>query len=596
MIRTPLRPLASILKARADGGDPDQIERDNIRKRHEVMRDTSRQRAETRLILLIGVFALAFSAVGVRMGQLAASEPAEPIARVEIAPILNQRADIVDRRGRLLATNIETHALYAQPRNMVDPRSAARGLEAIFPQFDADTLYEKFIGSGKFIWLKRQLSPEQRQAVHDLGEPGLLFGPRETRLYPNGRLAAHVLGGTGFGREAVNSAEIIGVAGVEQYFDDNLRDPGRGEEPVTLSLDLGIQSAVETVMRGGIELLHAKGGAAVLMDAHSGEIVSLVSLPDFDPNNRPVPASTGDPASSPLFNRAVQGVYELGSTFKVFTVAQALELGLVEPDSKLDTKGPLVYGRHKIRDFRNYGDRLSVTKTLIKSSNIGTARLAMMIGPEQQRHFLGSLGLTKSLDLQMPEAVQARPLLPARWSEISSLTISYGHGLSTTPLHLAAAYAGMVNGGTKVTPTLLQQSQEPIVGPRLISQKTSDQIRAMMRLVVTKGTASFGEVQGYAVGGKTGTADKPLSTGRGYHKDKVIAVFASAFPMYDPKYVLVVALDEPEERSGDKPRRTAGWTAVPVSAEIIARVAPLLGLRPEIEPREIAGISLVSIE
>jgi len=339
--------------------------------------------------------------------------------------------------------------------------------------------------------------------------------------------------------------------------------------------------------------MNAKGAAAVLMDVRTGEVISVVSLPDFDPNDRPNPPTEGSPSDSPLFNRAVQGVYELGSTYKAFTLAQALELGLVNPSTMINTKGPLVWGRHKIRDFHNYGAELSVTKVLVKSSNIGTARIAQMIGGARQKEFLGSLGLLAPVPLEMIEAAGGAPLLPPKWSEISTMTISYGHGLSNTPLHLAAGYASIVNGGTRVVPTLIKQSA-PQVGARVISEQNSAAMRAMLRKVVTEGTASFGEVEGYAVGGKTGTADKPKENGGGYHKDKVIATFASIFPAHDPKYVLVVTLDEPVETSGPQPRRTAGWTSVPVAAEIIRRIAPLLGLRPTIEPAQLAGITLTS--
>ncbi|MFD1193507.1 peptidoglycan D,D-transpeptidase FtsI family protein [Seohaeicola saemankumensis] len=593
MIRTPLRPLARVLEARAKGENPDAIERENLRLRHEEMRDRARQRAEGRLLVLGVLFVCAFAMVGARMGLLAASEPSEPRASAAGAEIEALRADIVDRQGRVLATNLETYSLYAQPPQMIDPAHAATELARIFPDLDRDKLVEDFTGTRKFLWIKRRLSPEQRQAVHDIGDPGLLFGPRDMRLYPNGRLAAHVLGGAGFGREGVHAAEVIGVAGVERQFDEQLRDPAQAGKPLELSLDLTIQAATEEVLSGGMRLLNAKGAAAVLMDVHTGEVISIASLPDFDPNDRPALPTQGRPDDSPLFNRVVQGVYELGSTFKIFTVAQALELGMVTPDTIINTKSPMTWGRHRISDFRNYGPELTVSKVIEKSSNVGTARIAIEIGADRQRDFLGQLGLLETTRFEMVEARGGRPLLPPRWSELSTMTISYGHGISATPLHLAAAYATMVNGGTRVEPTLLKQDG-PQFGPRVISEKTSEQLRRMLRLTVSQGTASFGDVPGYAVGGKTGSADKPRIDGRGYETDKVLATFAATFPAHDPKYVLIVTLDEAVETSGSEPRRTAGWTAVPVAAEVIRRVAPLLGLRPEIEPAELTGITLTS--
>ncbi|MGR3342656.1 MAG: peptidoglycan D,D-transpeptidase FtsI family protein, partial [Paracoccaceae bacterium] len=421
----------------------------------------------------------------------------------------------------------------------------------------------------------------------------LLFGPREMRLYPNGRLAAHILGGSSFGREGVQSAELIGVAGVEKAFDDYLRDPGAGGALLQLSIDLTIQAAAERVLDGGMKLMNARGAASVLMDVETGEIIAMVSLPDFDPNTRPNPPVKGVAADSPLFNRAVQGVYEFGSTFKIFTVAIALEERLVSLSTMIDTRGPLSWGKYRIRDFHNYGRELSVTDVLVKSSNIGAARIALMIGAARQREFLGSLGLLAPTLVELVEAPGIKPLLPKNWSEISTMTIAYGHGISVSPLHLAAAYASLVNGGTLIRPTLIKR-QSVQAGPRVVSQETSAIARDLLRQVVVRGTASFGEVAGYAVGGKTGTADKPKGRGGGYYDDKVIATFVSIFPAHRPRYVLVVMLDEPVETSGTKPRRTAGWTAVPVAAEMIRRMAPLLGLRPEIEPSAPDRVTLTS--
>ena len=594
MIRTPLRPLARILDARERGENPDAIERENLRERHEQMRDHARLRAEGRLLILSVLFLCAFGTVGARMGMLAASQPAEPSVASSNSQILAQRADIVDRNGRILATNLATHALYAQPPLMVDKTRAARELAAIFPDLNEDALLERFSGSRKFMWIKKKISPEQMQAVHDIGDPGLLFGPREVRLYPNGKLAAHVLGGASFGREGVSSAEVIGTAGVEKAFDDLLRDPANEGAPLRLSLDLTIQNTVERVLNGGMKLMNAKGAAAVLMKADSGQIVALASLPDFDPNNRPRPLTEGRQEDSPLFNRAVQGLYELGSTYKIFTAAQALETGMVAPGTMVDTRAPMKWGKRRIREFRNknYGPELSVTDIIVKSSNVGTARIALQIGAESQQDFLRSLGLFSPSPVELVEAPGVRPGLPDKWRDINTITASYGHGVSASPLHLAAAYATVVNGGWKVTPTLLADPR-PMQGERVISQQTSDAVRYMLRQVVQKGTASFGDVPGYAVGGKTGTADKPNPTG-GYYPDRVMATFAAVFPAHAPEYVLVVTLDEPVETSGKEPRRSAGWTAVPVAAEIIRRAAPLLNMRPEIEPASRFEVTLTS--
>ena len=593
MIRKPLRPLALVLEARAAGRNPGDIERENIRARHEQARDASRTRAESRLLVLIFAFISLFALVAVRMGALAISDPVEHQESYSGPSIIAQRGNIVDRQGRILATNLDTYSLYATPQSMIEPELAAEGLAAIFPELDEQELLKLFTGKRKFLWVKKKLSPEQKQAVHDLGEPGLKFGPREVRLYPNGSLASHVLGGASFGREDVAAAEVVGVAGIEKEFDSFLRNPANGGQDLALTLDLSIQSAVEEVLRGGMTLMNAKGAAGILLDANTGEIVSLVSLPDFDPNDRPAPPTKGNPADSPLFNRAVQGVYELGSTFKIFAAAQALEMGLVTPDTMVDIRGPLTWGKFRIKDFKDYGAELSVHDIIRKSSNIGSARLALQIGAEKQQEFLKSLGFFEQTSVEMVEAKGGKPKYPADWTELSTITISYGHGLSVTPMHLAAGYATLVNGGFKVTPTLVKQDFYER-GPRIVSPETSRQTREMLRSVVKDGTATFGNVPGYAVAGKTGTADKAIETGGGYYEDRVISTFASAFPAYDPQYVLVVTLDEPELSTGIEPKRTAGWTAVPIAAEIITRVAPLLGLRPEIEPVTQAGVTTSS--
>jgi cell division protein FtsI (penicillin-binding protein 3) len=342
-----------------------------------------------------------------------------------------------------------------------------------------------------------------------------------------------------------------------------------------------VQAIVEEVLDTGISMLSARAGSAIVMDVHSGEIVALTSLPDFDPNDRPAPPVSGDPAEHPLFNHAVQGVYELGSVMKAFAVAQALDEGLVTRQTMIDTRGPLRMAGFEIEDFHDYGAQMSVTDVFVHSSNIGTARMAQMIGPERQRDFLRRFGFLEPLSLEVAETSRVVPQFPSNWGELSTMTISYGHGLAVTPMHLAAGYAALVNGGTRVTPTLLRRP-DAAPGERLISEETSRVMRGLMRAVVTDGTASMAQVDGYAVGGKTGTAEKPNPQG-GYDEDRVVATFAGAFPLTDPRYVIVVTMDEPQENSAGIARRTAGWTVVPVAAEIIRRIAPVMGMRSEAE-------------
>jgi cell division protein FtsI (penicillin-binding protein 3) len=331
--------------------------------------------------------------------------------------------------------------------------------------------------------------------------------------------------------------------------------------------------------------MNAKAGAAILMDVNTGEVISMASLPTFDPNDRPANPTSGDPSDSPLFNRAVQGIYELGSTFKIFAVSQAMELGLVKPETLVDANAPMRWGKFKINEFEghNYGPLLSVADVIAKSSNVGTAHIALMIGGVRQQAFLRKMGLFDASPVEVVEAAGAKPLLPKRWADIVTITASYGHGIGGSPMNLASAYATIANGGIKVTPTLIKRTS-PMQGERIISEKTAHLAVGMMRRVVTEGTASLAEVPGYYVAGKTGTAEKP-KRGGGYDHDKVVNTFASVFPANDPKYVLIVTLDEPSENTGPKPRRTAGWTVVPVAAEIVRRTAPLLGLRPQLEAK-----------
>lgn len=584
MIRAPLRPLARILDARAKGENPDLIERENLRQRHEAMRERTQGRARFRLLILTFSFVAVFAAIGVRMGMMSSQTPTEPTSEVGAPTIQAQRADIVDRHGRILATNMLTNSLYVQTADLVDPSRVARELAALFPELDADALLRRFTDGRSFTWVRKVLSPEQQQAVHEIGDPGLLFGPREMRLYPNGHLAAHVLGGASFGDEGVSSAELIGVAGIEKALDLRLRDPAQAGEPLRLSIDLTLQAAMEEVLGAGMVMMQARGAAGILMHVETGEILAMASLPDFDPNDRPSPivAKGADPADSPLFNRAVQGVYELGSTFKIFAAAQAMELGLLAPDTLVNTAS-LKIGKKRITEFdnKNFGPTKTVAEIMEVSSNIGTGHIALMIGAERQRAFFAALGLLEPSAVELVEAPGARPLVPVRWPDIVTVTASFGHGLSSSPLNLAAAYASIANGGIKVTPTLLIRSA-PMKGVRVVSERVSADAVAMLRRVVVSGTATLAEVPGYEVAGKTGTADKPRPGG-GYYEDKVINTFASVFPASNPQYVLVVTMDEPLGTSGGEVRRTAGWTAVPVAGEIIKRVAPLMGMRPMIE-------------
>ena len=429
------------------------------------------------------------------MGMLATSEAQEPVASAPGAAIAMQRANIVDREGRILATNLDTYSVYAQPPLMIDPIAAADQLVAIFPDLDKERLVKDFTGKRKFLWIKKRISPEQKQAVHDIGDPGILFGPRvKCAFIPTASLAAHILGGSGFGREGVSAAEVIGVAGVEKQFDDYLRDPANGNKPLQLSLDLTIQAAVEQVLYGGMKIMNAKGSLGGLDErAHTGEVVSAASLPSFDPNDRPRPPTSGfDPSDSPLFNRYVQGVYELGSVFKIFTAAQAVQLGLVNSNTIIDTSGPMKIGRFPIGEFngKNYG-KISVADVIVHSSNRGTGRLALQIGAQRQQDFLNTLGMFDPTPFEIVEAKGGVPLKPKKWGELSTVTISYGHGLSTKP----DASGGRVRSHCQWRSTMSARRScgktALSTGPRVMSESAAAQAQNMLRKVVTDGTSQL---------------------------------------------------------------------------------------------------------
>lgn len=548
------------------------------------------RRSGIRLALVSGAVALAFLTLGAKMAMVSISEPAEPSSNRADARLLSQRADILDRNGNLLATNLSTYSIYAHPPELVEAKvagKAASELAKIFPDLDVEKLHAKFNGDSKFVWVKKKTSPEQRQRAHDIGAPGLHFGTREARVYINGELGAHVLGGTSYGTEGAYSAELIGVAGAEKFFDKFLSDPANGGEPISLSIDITAQHITRQVLLNGIKLFNAVGGSAVLMDVHNGEILSLVSLPDFDPNVRGQYFEATQRTNDPLFNRAVQGMYELGSTFKIFAAAQVIDLGLANIDSNISI-APIIIGGYKIKDVWNghKHDALPIEAIIARSSNTGVVRLAQLIGPRRQEEFFTKLGLTRPLDIELAEAPTSRPLLPAKWNSYTVATASYGHGVSVTPIHLATAYAVLVNGGFFVKPTIVAGRADASPRVRVISEDTSRDVRRLLRAVVTDGTAKQANIQGYSIGGKTGTADK-IAKGA-YLDDKVLATFAAVFPANDPRYVLIVTLDEPDLRDGTRTQRSASRTTVPVVAEIITRLGPILGIPPESSEGETA--------
>ena len=538
---------------------------------------TASPRDDWRVMIVIFALCLVYATVGARMGLMALDEPGEPQLARSGGAALPVRGEISDRKGRLLAGNLPAFSLYAHPREIKDAEAVARNLAAIFPDMDQAGLLKRLTRDARFAWIKRPITPRQRRRVLDLGYPGLKFGAREMRIYPAGRTVAHIVGGVKAAKEDVRFAELVGSGGVEGYFDDRLRDPAEIGRPLALSIDLTVQAALRDVLAAGVKRFSAIGATGVLMDVRSGEVVAMVSLPDFDPNRGPE-AFSGAAEFNPRFNRAAQGIYELGSTFKVLTAAFALEAGVADAETLIETGAPLTYGRRRIRDFHRMPAEMTLEDIVVRSSNVGAAQLALRVGTPRLKDYLKRLGFFEPLPLELAEARGAAPLLPPKWTELSSMTISFGYGLAASPVHLAAAYATLASGGRRVRPTLLKGGAEP--GERVFLLRTARAMLEVMRKVVRRGTGRRTDLPGYEIGGKTGTADKVRPQG-GYYHDKVIATFASVFPTSNPKYVLVISLDEPEDRSGKVVKREASRTAVPVTAAAIERVAPLLGLRPQ---------------
>jgi cell division protein FtsI (penicillin-binding protein 3) len=513
-----------------------------------------------RLIAVAAGFALCFAVIAVRLVGLTAFAPAsdEAAIPVEVNRPHIARADIYDRNGVLLAGNVEAVSLFANPRKMFDARDAAEMLATVLPGLDSEGLAAELASDRAFVWVRRHLSPRQQDAVNRLGIPGLGFVDEERRVYPHGRLAAHVVGFTSVDRQ--------GLGGIEKGLDEVLADG----QSVTTSLDVRVQHAVRSELQASVDEFQAIGAAAVVMDARTGEIVSMVSLPDFDPS------AMERASKDSLFNRATLGVYEMGSTFKAFNTAAALEYGAARLGDTYDASKPIRVARFTINDDHPKNRWLSVGEIFQYSSNIGSARMALDIGGERQQAFLRSLGLLDRPSLEIPEV--GAPMIPSPWREITTMTVAYGHGVAVSPLQLVAAYAPVVNGGMRLTPTLIARPEGAVEGERVLSEKTSQIMRALLELVVDEGTGKKAQAQGYLVGGKTGTAEK-AGVG-GYRRHALLSSFVGAFPISNPRYVVFAALDEPKGNKSTFNFATAGWTAAPTVGRIVARIAPLLGVEP----------------
>ena len=483
--------------------------------------------ARNRLLVTSTVFALAFLIIAGRLIDLTVLEQ-DGIGRLveRGAPETTGRGAIVDRNGVILATSLPTASLYADPQEIMDPEAAADRLMTVLPDFDRERLVAKF-SKGRFVWIRRNLSPNEQYMVNRLGIPGLHFETEELRVYPHNRAAAHVLG--------LTDLDGRGIAGVEKTFDRNLA----AGKTLQLSMDIRVQDMLRQEMGAAVREFRAIGGAGVVLDVHTGEVLGMVSLPDFDPNE------PGEDHVDVRFNRAAKGVYEMGSAFKLFTVAMALDSGTTTLRGGYDATKPLRVARHTIRDYHAENRWLSVPEILVHSSNIGAAQMALDVGGPAQRRYLGRLGLMTKSSIELPES--GTPLTPKQWRDINTMTVGFGHGIAVSPLQLASAVAAVVNGGLWIPPTVQMQDGEIGTlpdGERVFSANTSAQLRGLMRLVVRYGTGKKADVPGYLVGGKTGTAEK-LVGGR-YRRDSRISSFVGAFPIDAPRYVVLAMIDEPK--------------------------------------------------
>jgi cell division protein FtsI (penicillin-binding protein 3) len=483
------------------------------------------------------------------------------------------RPDILDRNGVLLATDLQVASVYADPRAVWDPEETARALVSVFPELDETATLAKLKAKTGFVWIKRDITPRQHAAVHDLGLPGIDFRLELKRVYPNGRAAAHVVGFV--------DVDNKGLGGIERAIDTNLADKVAHGEPVRLSIDLRVQHVVEDELAQSIQTFSAIGGAGVVVDVRTGEVIAMVSLPDFDPNH-----VNEDPAEN-RFNRNTLGVYEMGSTFKSFNTAMALDAGY-SPKDMFDARAAIRIGRFSIRDYHPMGRALSIEEIFEHSSNVGSAHMAQKMGIEKQKAFLASLGQLEPVVMELPE--RGAPLSPRNWGEVELMTISFGHGIAVSPMHVIAGVTAMANGGMYIQPTMLKRDPgAELVEHRVLKPETSKEMNRLFRLVVERGTARKADVPGYPVGGKTGTAEK--SNGHGYARKALLSSFIGVFPADAPEYAILIIIDEPKGTKETSGFATGGWTAAPATSRIVARIAPMLGVEPRLGPNNQPGIA-----
>ena len=544
---------------------------------------TERSRTRRRLFLFGLLVFTGFSLIGAKIAFLASKGNQKSNSYFQEEKI-HSRLNITDRNGYILATNLEGVSIYIRPQEIQKKSLVAKKLKNIFPDLDEVELLNKLKDGRKFFWLKSLVSPKQEKALFDLGQPGIYFGKREYRFYPYGTLASHIVGYTKVNEFDVNYAVISGISGVEKAFEDKLavRNFNKvNNNKIVLSLDLPVQAEVENVLKEWQKRMGAKAGGLVIMNIHNGEIIALASSPDFDANKERSGSGKNKDASI-YFNRVVQGVYEMGSTFKIFPVAQGLEKNLFKLDSLIDTR-PFKISSKKIEDKYKFDNKSSVNEIIVRSSNVGAAKISLMVGEKGLKEIFSTLGLLEPVSLELKEANLTQPIIPKNWQDISLATLSYGYGMSVSLLHMAKAYAILGNGGLNIEPTILKKKEVGHVGSRVLKQTTSDEILKLLEAVVIdqRGTAKILRSKYYRIGGKTGTAEKISAVKKGYQKDKVISNFVGIFPLSEPKFVIAAFLDEPENNFLQQPCRYASCTVVPMIRKLIERTGPLMNVIPQ---------------
>jgi cell division protein FtsI (penicillin-binding protein 3) len=533
-------------------------------------------KARARVGFAMLAFAAIYAVIGGRLIMFAAVGDSHGARRAAAQDaIATARPDIVDRNGEVLATDVKAPSLFGEPRRIIDKDEAIELLTATLPDLDTSEVRDRLSSKKGFVWLKREITPLQQQEIHRLGVPGIGFLRENKRVYPTGAEVAHLIG--------LVNIDNQGIAGMEKWLDSNgLADLHRAgfatdrlQRPVELSVDLRVEHALRDELLKAKDKYKAKAASGLVSNVKTGEIVAMVSLPDFDPNN---PREAHDPER---INRLTTGVYEMGSTFKALTLAMALDSGKATLNTMYDARGALHYGKFAIHDTHSVGRAISLSEVFTFSSNVGAARIALAQGVEAHKAFLRKMGQLDRLRTELPES--ASPIVPKRWSELNTITIAFGHGLSVAPLQAVMGINAVMNGGYLIPPTFLKRSEEEAraLAKKVIKSETSEKMRYLMRLNAEIGTAKQADVKGYYIGGKTGTSEKVVN-GR-YSKKQVLNSFTAIVPADNPQFQLLVMLDEPKALPETKGFITSGWNAVPTGGKVIARIAPLLGIEPRFD-------------